>query len=563
MIEPEEIEFSVNYSLVGELLGSDDDDLQDRLADHSELVPDFSIDATEFDAFWNGFRMIAPELAVSDDPPVPSRANRSSRIPGVRAHERAESQESTLDEGVPRLSMVDLFVPRIPRRGFHLLPATALILGRRSGLAMSALHELDVMQSMPLERTALGCVFDPATAEPQASSGSGPSVPDDVHPLPLTPTQEAIVRSARSAPLTVVTGPLGTGKSWMITAIVLDALLSGRTVLVASQMDKAVEVVAEKVATQTAAGDHFTSAATNGPATSGDSAAVPKARIEARIAGKISPDVLLRAFPAWACTSRSLCEILPATPALFDLVVIDEASQCDPALACVALLRAKRAVVVGDPHQLRHVCFLSRAREQAAFARCEFSAEMQKQFRYRRSLFDIAADAVDQKNFFLLNEHFRSHPQIIDFSNRRFYDGALHIMTSRPTPSAESVIRLNQVDGCRRDGSSVNPCEVDFVVETIRSLAQDQAVARVPSIGIVSPFRDHADAIRERLIRDLPPGVLENMTSLWARPTRCRATRRISSFFRRPSMRHLIRHRSGFSNLPICSMWPSHELVDN
>ena len=63
----------------------------------------------------------------------------------------------------------------------------------------------------------------------------------------MTPTQEAIVRSARTAPLTVVTGPPGTGKSYTITAIVLDALLSGHTVLVASQMDKAVEVVADMV----------------------------------------------------------------------------------------------------------------------------------------------------------------------------------------------------------------------------------------------------------------------------------------------------------------------------
>ena len=49
------------------------------------------------------------------------------------------------------------------------------------------------------------------------------------------------------SPLTVVTGPPGTGKSYTITAIVLDALLSGQTVLVASQMDKAVEVVADMV----------------------------------------------------------------------------------------------------------------------------------------------------------------------------------------------------------------------------------------------------------------------------------------------------------------------------
>ena len=45
----------------------------------------------------------------------------------------------------------------------------------------------------------------------------------------------------------ILWGPPGTGKSYTITAIVLDALLRGQTVLVASQMDKAVEVVARQV----------------------------------------------------------------------------------------------------------------------------------------------------------------------------------------------------------------------------------------------------------------------------------------------------------------------------
>ena len=51
-------------------------------------------------------------------------------------------------------------------------------------------------------------------------------------PMPLTQAQQSVVRSARTAPLTVVTGPPGTGKSYTITAIVLDSLLRGESVLV-------------------------------------------------------------------------------------------------------------------------------------------------------------------------------------------------------------------------------------------------------------------------------------------------------------------------------------------
>jgi superfamily I DNA/RNA helicase len=171
-------------------------------------------------------------------------------------------------------------------------------------------------------------------------------------------------------------------------------------------------------------------------------------------------------------------------------------------------MRAKRAVVVGDPNQLRHVSFLSRAREQAAFVRCEFTPEMQERFHYRRSLFDVAADAVDQRHFFLLDEHFRSHPQIIEFSNRRFYDEQLHIMTGRPSRTPQSAIRVNMVSGQREPDSSVNAVEVDAVIDAIRSITAGTGATKQTSIGVVSPFRDHADAIRERLLREYSSEVL-------------------------------------------------------
>ena len=40
-------EFTVNHSLLAEMLDGDDDDLRDRLADLSDIVPDFPIDEKE------------------------------------------------------------------------------------------------------------------------------------------------------------------------------------------------------------------------------------------------------------------------------------------------------------------------------------------------------------------------------------------------------------------------------------------------------------------------------------------------------------------------------------
>src|SRR5262249_6125947 len=62
-----------------------------------------------------------------------------------------------------------------------------------------------------------------------------------------------------------------------------------------------------------------------------------------------------RLLPCWAVTSLSAGGRLPFEPALLDAVVIDEASQCDIASALPLLFRARRAVIMGDPLQLKHV----------------------------------------------------------------------------------------------------------------------------------------------------------------------------------------------------------------
>ena len=67
---------------------------------------------------------------------------------------------------------------------------------------------------------------------------------------------------------------------------------------------------------------------------------------------------VVQALPLWVGTLRDVEDLLPDTPALFDLVILDEASQIDQVLGAAALLRARRAVIVGDPRQLRHVSFV-------------------------------------------------------------------------------------------------------------------------------------------------------------------------------------------------------------
>ena len=66
-----------------------------------------------------------------------------------------------------------------------------------------------------------------------------------------------------------------------------------------------------------------------------------------------------RLLPAWALTSLS-AQRFRTRPALFDLVIIDEASQCSIPSVVPLLFRARRALVIGDAMQLPHITSINR-----------------------------------------------------------------------------------------------------------------------------------------------------------------------------------------------------------
>ncbi len=208
---------------------------------------------------------------------------------------------------------------------------------------------------------------------------------------------------------------------------------------------------------------------------------------------------LLGALPVWLVNLSDLHRIIPLQREMFDLVIIDEASQCDIASALPALQRAKRAVVTGDPKQLRHVSFLPVSRQREFAEQNGLDESEAERFGFRSvSLVDLASDAIaDQNAVVFLDEHFRSRPRIIGFSNREFYADRLAIMTGhREVDRHEgSAISIHKVNG-KRSESGVNTDEIDAVFSELETLTA--ADASPLSIGILSPFRAQVDAIMKR-----------------------------------------------------------------
>lgn len=210
---------------------------------------------------------------------------------------------------------------------------------------------------------------------------------------------------------------------------------------------------------------------------------------------------VLEALPIWVVNTADVNRVLPLQKELFDLVIIDEASQCDIASALPLLQRAKRAVIVGDPKQLRHISFLSRARQSQMANQLEIGHLPEDQLAYRdKSLLDLVSDGITHHGqVFLLDEHFRSLPEIIAFSNRHFYEQQLKIMTATPETLQEKAVFLHPVDG-QRSPQGYNLQEAEEVLAFLQLLAEQEAPLApelCQTVGIISPFRDQVNHLRK------------------------------------------------------------------
>jgi hypothetical protein len=189
------------------------------------------------------------------------------------------------------------------------------------------------------------------------------------------------------------------------------------------------------------------------------------------------------AIPCWIMPSWRVSEVLPAEFDFFDLVVVDEASQCD-VRELPAIARGKKLLIVGDDRQVSPT---------APFI--EFNKFLQLKHNYLcdqpfgdlmlpgYSLYDLAG-AVFPGNKIILNEHFRCVEPIIRFSFQ-FYDG----VTIHPLriPKANERIDPPLVDIFVEDGfkkGDLNVNEAKVIVDEIEKLVNDSQYEK-RSIGVI------------------------------------------------------------------------------
>ncbi|MGN5386899.1 caspase, EACC1-associated type [Streptomyces sp. JL7001] len=217
---------------------------------------------------------------------------------------------------------------------------------------------------------------------------------------------------------------------------------------------------------------------------------------------------LMAHLKAWAISTHSVRQ-LELAPKLFDLVVIDEASQCSIPSVLPLLFRAKRALIIGDPMQLGHIPGISPEQERQARIRAGLTAAQLEDHRLTYHVYaSYHAAAQHGEAALLLDEHYRCHPQIADVVNGYCYAGQLQVLTDvrrqvppvDPAGTADPAPVLGWVDvphGESATGSGGrswrNQAEGNQVRRTV-----DELLARLPedaTVGVVTPFRAQKEAL--------------------------------------------------------------------
>jgi len=196
----------------------------------------------------------------------------------------------------------------------------------------------------------------------------------------------------------------------------------------------------------------------------------------------------IKDYPVIMSTTYSLRRSL-SDEVSYDYVIIDESSQVDLATGALALSCAKRAVIVGDLKQLPNVVD-SVMQEKTDLVFDSFN--LPEPYRYsNNSLLSSVMKLFPTVPKTLLREHYRCHPKIIDFCNKKFYDNQLIVLTEQTTKRQPLVVYRTAPGNHARE--RMNQRQIDIITQEIISKEQLETV----DLGIVTPYRNQTNALQK------------------------------------------------------------------
>ena len=225
------------------------------------------------------------------------------------------------------------------------------------------------------------------------------------------------------------------------------------------------------------------------------------------------------AVPAWIMPLHRVYETVKAGAGIFDVIIVDEASQCGPEGLPLMYL-GKRILVVGDDKQISpEAVGINRVQVQQLMRNFLFDFSHADSFDVESSLFDHGC--IRFNNRISLREHFRCMPEIIRFSNDLCYRADPLIPLRQYPPDRLEPLKAIAVQSGYREGTGnrvINPPEADALVETIEKCCKDDRYQGMTMGVIVLQGEAQAYHIEEKLLQRIGAEEMENRRLICGNP---------------------------------------------
>lgn len=199
---------------------------------------------------------------------------------------------------------------------------------------------------------------------------------------------------------------------------------------------------------------------------------------------------VLKEYPVILSTTFSSLSSLQKD-AVYDYLIMDEASQVSVETGVLALSCAKNAIIVGDTMQLPNVVTeedkvkLNAIADKYRITKGYDCANIS----FLQSLSKVISDIPQT----LLREHYRCHPKIINYCNLKFYGGSLVIMT-RDRGEKDVISAIKTVKG-NHSRNHLNQREIDVIKEEVLPTLTYDA----EEVGIIAPYNNQVNAAQSTI----------------------------------------------------------------
>lgn len=194
--------------------------------------------------------------------------------------------------------------------------------------------------------------------------------------------------------------------------------------------------------------------------------------------------ILMDLAPCWLASPEMVSNIFPMEE-IFDLIIVDEASQLAAERALPFLQRGSRLVIAGDAKQLKPNDLFQIIEDDED----DYIVDAE-------SLLDLSAKRYPTIS---LRWHYRSKWQeLIDFSNHAFYHGILQVSPNSERYPPSPPIQWIRCEAGLWENRSNLP-EADAVVDTIHSILRDHREDNIPTMGVITFNDQQRNVIMDRI----------------------------------------------------------------